>query len=486
VAPSKDGGGEVSLQGGISLGLRFDPIGGGQFKQAIKAIIEAESQPIKQLEAHKATEQSKQKLFQEFKAKFQGIDKSLQDLSDFKKFREFKVDLGDGANVASVTVDKDKAEPGVYQIQVDQLASRTSIISNGFSDPDEAVLGTGFIVMNLPNGASKEIYVDPDDGSLHKIASTINANADSPVRAAVIKDASEDDDPWKLILTAKKEGVANDIDFPDFYFLDGDKDFHIDDAHPSKNAQLKLDGFPIEQESNQLPDFLPGVTMQLKQARPEQPFTLTITEDKQKMTGKVKELVDKLNGVFQFINQQNQIDEKSDTRNTFGGDTGLQTIEYRMRNMMHEGFGAGSEDKGNFHVVHMSDIGVEFDKAGSLGFNENKFEKALERDFDGVSEAITGSMGFAFQMRSVLDGYTRPQTGSLAVREQGFNTRIRQIDNQIADKQRLLDRRQQTLTEQYARLEASLGKLQQQQQYLAATLPGAGGGGNIVQQLLGG
>jgi flagellar hook-associated protein 2 len=187
------------------LGLRFDPIGGGQFKQAVKAIVEAESQPIKALEGRKAQEQARQKLFGEFKSKFMGIDKSLQELSDFKKFRELKVDVGDGANVAGVTVDKDRAEPGVYQIQVDQLAGRTSIISNGFKDPDDAVLGTGFIVMNLPNGDSKEIYVDPSDGSLHKIASTINANPDSPVRAAVIQDAGENEDQWKLILTAKKK-----------------------------------------------------------------------------------------------------------------------------------------------------------------------------------------------------------------------------------------------------------------------------------------
>ena len=51
------------------MGLRFDPIGGGQFKQAVKAIMEAEAQPLKTLEARKGKEESKMKLFQDFKTK---------------------------------------------------------------------------------------------------------------------------------------------------------------------------------------------------------------------------------------------------------------------------------------------------------------------------------------------------------------------------------------------------------------------------------
>ncbi|HUP58758.1 MAG TPA: flagellar filament capping protein FliD, partial [Bdellovibrionota bacterium] len=468
------------------LGLRFDPIGGGQFKAAVKAIVEAESQPLKQLEVRKSREEAKLKLFQDFKAKFGGIDKCLQEVSNFRKFRELKVDLGDGSEVATVTVDKERAEPGVYTIQVDQMAARTSVISNAFEDPDAPILGTGFIVMNLPDGGSKEIYVDPSDGSLRKLASTINSDPDSPVRASVIKDAIDSEEPWKLILTAKKEGAINDLQFPDFYFLDGDKDFYIDDSNEAQNAQIMLDGFPIDLESNEVPDFLPGVTMRLKQARPDKPFTLTITEDKQKIAGKVKDLVDKLNGVLGFINQQNQLDEKSDTKNTFGGDTSLQTIEYRLRNLMHEAFPYGNEEKGTFGIVTLGQIGIEFDKGGTLQFKEDKFVKAMEKNYDQVAEAISGSMGFAFQMGTVLAGYTTPQVGTLALREQGFRTRIRDIDKQIENKQRMLDRRQQNLTEQFSRLQSSLSNMQQQQQYLAASMPGAGGGGNLVQQLLGG
>jgi flagellar hook-associated protein 2 len=287
-------------------------------------------------------------------------------------------------------------------------------------------------------------------------------------------------------MTGKKEGKESQIDFPDFYFLDGSNDFYFDDGREAQNAKIQVDGFPIETKENSITDFLPGVNLQLKQAREGQPFSLTISQDHQKIAGKVKGLVDQINQVLGFITKQNQIDEKTDTSNTFAGDTGLQTIEYRLRNLLHEGFpGTDFSNGDDPRLVFLNQIGVEFDRAGQLSFKEDKFTKALEGDFDGISTAITGPMGFAFQIRRVMNNYTNNGGGMLSLREQGLRSRIKDIDNQIDQKARQLDRRQTALTEQYSRLESTLANLQRQQQYLSATLP-SGGGGNLVQQLLGG
>jgi flagellar hook-associated protein 2 len=456
------------------------------FKQAVKSIVEAESEPIKKLQARKGKEDVRLKLFGEFKSKFSGLEKAVDDISTFKRLRELKVDLGDGASQVSVTVDKDRASPGTYEITVDELAARTSVISNSFKDPDAPVMGMGFVTLDLPDGDSREVYIEEDASSLRGIARIINDQKDFPVRAAVVKDASNEDKPWKLIMTAKKDGEANQLNFPDFYFLDGEEDFYLDDTRDAKNAVLKVDGFPVEMDSNDIQDFLPGVNLHLKQAKPDQPFTMTITEDFQKISGKIKNLVDQVNVVLKFINDQNKIDKDSDTSTTFAGDSGLQTIEYRLRNLMHEGFGVGDPgDEEHFKIYFMSDLGIEFDKSGALTFKEDKFQKVMEKDFEALSEIFTGSFGMGFQMKTLLSGYTQRGNGMLALRENSLKQRIRAIDDQIDMKQRNLERRQQSLTEQFSRLEASLGAMQRQQQYLSATLPG-GGGGNLVQQLLGG
>ncbi len=467
------------------MGLRFDPVGGGQFKQALKQLIEVERQPVKNLEVRKQREEARLKLFQDFKTKFTGFDKTLGEFTDFRKFRELKADLGDGQNFMSVTLDKDRAEAGSYTIQIDQLASRTSVITNGFEDPDTAVLGIGFVVGQLANGETTEIFVDEANSSLRGVETLINRQPGNPVRASVIKDLTDPERPWRLILTAKKDGADDAVYFPEFYFLDGNEDLYIDNENDAQNALLMLDGFPIESDGNQIKEFLKGVNVQLKGARPDQPFTLTITEDHQKIAGKVKLLIDQINSILDFINKQNQVDDKSDTRTTFTGDTSLQSIEYRLRNLVHEGFPVGDPDSDDFKFTFLTELGVEFDKGGQLTFKEDKFTKALEGDFEAIAEVVTGPWGFANQLKTVIQGYTQSGTGLLQTREQGLRQRIKKIDDDITQKERRIDQRTEALTGQFARLQASLSSLQRQQQYLQATLP-SGGGGNLVSQLLGG
>lgn len=466
------------------MGLRFDPVGGGQFKQLVSQLIEAEKQPIKQLEARKKVEDSKMKLFQEFKTKFQGFEKTLNEFSNFRKFRELKVDLGDGENVMSVTVDKERAEPGTYTLSVDSLATRTSAISNGFEDPDAADLGNGFIVVDGPED-SMEIYVDARNSSLRGIAAAINKTPKSPVQASVVQDESDPDAPWRLILTAKADGAKNQLYIPEFYFLDGGTEFYFDDSRDAENAVLVLDGFEIESPSNDIKEFLTGVNLHLKSARPGQPVTFTISEDYQKVSGKVKGLVEQLNGILEFINKQNQVDDKSDTKAMFTGDSSLQSIEYRLRNIVHEGFPVDDpKSDDGFRYKFLNQVGVTFTKAGNLEFSEEKFQKALEDDFDGVSEMITGEYGLASQMKTIIEQFTRMGTGLLANRENAIRSRIRKIDDDIAQKERRIDQRAQSITDQFARLQGTLANMQRQQSYLSASM--GGGGGNPISQLLGG
>lgn len=466
------------------MGLRFDPVGGGQFKQAVQAMIEAEKQPVKALEARKANEEARLKLFQDFKSKFGGISKAISEFTDFRKFRELKVDLGEGANLMGVSLDKEKAEPGTYTLEVSELAERSSIISNPVEDAEEKSLGMGYIRMNLENGETTEILVEENNASLRGIATLINRQSEAPVKASVVKDGTDPDRPWRLLISAKNDGADDAIEFPQFYFLDGKQDFYIEDNHDAQNSMLYIDGFAIETEGNQVPDFLTGVSVELKAAKPGAPFTMTISEDYSKVAGKVKGLVEEVNKILEFINKQNQVDQNTDTRTTFAGDTSLQNIEFQLRNLIHKPLPVVDEEGDVIKTYQLSQIGVEFEKNGLLTFKEDKFKKELERDFEGLGQAITGPNGFGQSMARALDGYIRTGDGLLANREAGMRQRIKQIDGQIDMKNRNIERRIQAVTDQFSRLQGTLSSMQRQGQYLQATL-GGGGGGGMIGQLLG-
>lgn len=467
------------------MGLRVDA-SGGQLNQALKAAVEAERQPIKQLEARKGKEEARMKLFQEFKGKFSNFDRTLSEFTDFNKFKEFKVDLGDGENNMAVTLDKEKVQAGSYDIEIASLAKRSSIISNGFEDPNAPNLGVGYVVVYGPKGDKEEIYVSGKSASLNGIATAINSKQNSSVKATVVKDSSDPDAPWRLIVSAKKDGIIGEVEFPEFYFLDGKKDLRVEKDKDAENAVLKVNGFEIEADGNRIPDFLSGVNLDLKQAKEGQTFTLSITEDTAKMSGKVKGLVDQINGILEFITKQNTVDDKTDTSSGFTGDTSLQSIEFRIRNLMHEGFPVwdNSEDPETPRMVFLNQMGVSFEKNGQLSFKEETFNKAITKDFYGVAQAITGEYGFASQIKTVMTNYTRPGNGLLAGREASLRSRITRIDRDIETKERHVQRRTESLTQQFARMQSTLAGMQQQQAYLQSAM--GGGGGNIVSQLMGG
>lgn len=466
------------------MGLRFDPMGGGQFKQAVNAIVEAERQPVKTMQARKKIEEDRLKLFSEFKSKVSTLQAGVNNVLGINKFKELKAELGNGKDLMEVTLDKEKASIGSWEIEIKEVAQRASMVSNGFSDPKEKLLGLGYITLELENGETQDLYVTQDDASLDAIATKINGTPGAAVKATVVKDMGDPDRPYRLIVTSKKDGAANDIRFPQIYFVDGEEDFYIEEDKGAKNALIELDGFPVELESNQLGNFMNGVGVNIKSAKPGEKFTLSIQADNKKITDKVKKVVDDANAVLEFINKQNAVDEKTDTRSTFAGDTGLQNIEFRLRNLMHEAFPVNLGDEGEFRTIEMHALGVSFDKGGKITLNEEKFTKALEKDYDGVAQVFSNDEGFAAQLKAVLDGYTTPGQGMLSMREKTIKDRIGQIDRNIENKERLIDAKQKALTEQFSRLQGSLMRLQQQQQYMTATL--GGGGSNPISQLLGG
>lgn len=456
--------------------MKLEGMGGGQFKPLIQQILDQEGQPVRQLEARKLKEEAKLKLFQDFKTKFQQLDRVLKPLSTPRQFREFKVDLGAGKDLVSVTLDKDLAEPGQYELEVEALAQRSALISQGFSS-EETFVGSGFLLLeNAETGQRTEIPIADDQGTLRGLARAINQHPSSPVRAAIIQDASDPALPWKLLMTAKKEGVGEQIDFPSFYLSGGEEDFFIDEERSSQNATLLLDGFEIEAPSNQISNFLPGVNLKLLQKKEDSPFILSITEDYEKMTSKVQDLIQQINPVLEFIIKQNMMDDKTDTSVTFGGDTSLQMVEYQIRQLIHAPYAVVESETEEEWSLQMGELGIEFDKNGLLTFKPERFQKQMEDRPGLVFQAISGPEGFVNKLAQLTFHYTRLFGGGLALKEQGLRSRMDDLDRQIDQKSRYLDQRKQHLIQQFSRLESTLAGLQNQQASLGAVLPGAGAG----------
>jgi len=431
------------------------------------------------METRKGKIEVKKKLVEELSSLVEKMRGEVGKNRGFRGFRELKVDA-ETDNV-KVTLDKNIANPGSWQMEVVQLAQKSSIFSNGVEDKDNTYMGVGTIAYELPNGDTREVYVGTDDSSLSGIAKLINSDPENGMRANVVNDGKDKDKPWRLVVSLDKPGDGNKANWPYFYMVDGKEDLYIDEKRDGRDAKVKIDGFEIEVSENKLKELIPGAVIDLKKARPGEEFTIQITEDTAKITEKMNSIVERINEVLKFIKSQNSMDEKTDSSQTLGGDSTLRTLEGKIRTAV---FTSVQTSKGPKRI---GDLGVNFAKDGLLTFDGAKFEKVVSEDYRSAAEVVVGiygpegskSNGFIDNIYDLSGLVLEKPFGMLTSRKSGLQSNIGQIDRQIDNKKRMVEQKEKLLKDKFARLEETMSRIQGQ----GAGLAGLGAQQPGIQQL---
>lgn len=462
------------------LAISFGSIGTGLPKDIVKQIVEAEKIPLQQMAVRKNKLENKKALLADLGQRMEDLRGAVYANKSDRSFKEFSVSVS-GEGIAA-TVDKNVVKPGTYQIEVMELAQKSSAISNGVEDKDKTYVGVGYLQYELPDGTTKEVYIDEENSSLSGIAKLINADSDNGMTANVVNSGDGSDEPWKLIIAVEGTGDANHANFPDLYLVDGEVDIFFENERAAKDAKIKLDGFELEVPANQTADLIPGVNLDLKKAKPGDELTLEVSEDTAKMSGKIDDLVAKINNVIAFIKEQNALDETVDTSQTLGGDITLQTLESRLRSSVFQNV------KTDFGDKRIGDLGLTFQRDGMLKLDKDKFTAALNDNIKLVSQVVNGRYsieggkvnGFIDNLDKLVSDAMKRPSGIITSRKEGLNSQISQIDRRIDSKQRQIDKKEQFLKQKFARLEETMSRIKTQGSGLAGL---SGGGFNPVQQL---
>ena len=449
------------------MAISFGSINTGLPKDIVQQIIKAERIPIDKMQENKEKLSSKNALVLELEKHLQNIAKEVQKNKTARNLKELRVDTNE--NIIDVVTDKNIASTGEYQFEVVRLAQKSSAITTGFSDKDRSYIGVGFIQYYLPDGTSKDLYIDSDNATLTKVAQLINAQDDIGMKANVVDDGSGSDTPYRLILSLAETGDNKKAEFPYFYFVDGDEDFYIDKEREAQDAVVKLDGFEIETPNNVLTNIIQGVTIDLKRAAEGEEFTIKITEDVEAITEKVKKIIDSINGVLTFIQTQNNIDATTDTSRTLGGDSILQSLETRLRRVL---FNPIKTDYGDFRA---NDIGIKFTRDGTIEFNHDVFHTTMANNYHQVSQILTGrnhkgrvTTGLMEHLQNFADSSLRRPNGIIHTRKQTLRSNMDQIDRRIEQRERMLEQKEKNLRSKFARLEATIARLRSQEAGVAS------------------
>lgn len=460
------------------MGISFGGINTGLPPNIVEQLVEVEKAPIKSLEVRKGKEKNRLDLVNELDTKIRGISDTLKELANNGGFQSIKLTSGDPNTIDGV-VDPKEAVKGSWSIEVLELPQKAAAISNGFPDKDQTELGVGYFKFDTPEG-TKEVYLNGNNNTLDGAAKAINA-AELGLQASVIKDQRFPDAPFRLVVSGTNLGDKNNVSYPTLYFLDGDQDFYFDDTRASKNGKIKVDGIEFEVSENQIKDIIPGVTVDIKQASPGRPVNVSVKEDREVVSGKIKSFVDATNAVFSFIQSQNKLDEKSDTSKTLGGDSLLRSVEQKFRSLLQNPqYGV----QGRYNMVNQ--MGITFTRSGLLEFDQDKFNSALAADPESVRKFFAGDgldSGFIPALKKTISSLTDNTFGPVSNRKNSLQNNMKRLDDRIETMIRQVERKEQALRRQFSTLETTMNKIKSQGAYLqqggglGLNLGGMNGGG---------
>lgn len=455
-------------------GIRISGMASGLPPDIVDQIMNAERIPVKQMESKKAAEDDKYKLVEELETKINEVPKSLGELINTRGFTSMKLTTGD-ANIINGVADPNEATAGSWMVEVVQLAQKAGAVSSGFPDMDRTQVGVGYIKFETPEG-TKEVYVGGSNNTMKSVVGAIN-NSGTGLRASILTDKKDPENPYKILVTGLQTGVEKQISFPNVYMLDGDMDFTFEKSREAQNAIVKVDGFEVEVSENQVKDMIPGVTLDLKQASPGKEIAVTIKEDVEAISGKIKSFVDAYNGVLAWIQNQHKLQKGKDGREhlgPLGGDGMLRSIESDFRRLiMLPQYGI----EGNINQIQS--LGIEFNRNGTLNYSQEKFNKVVSNDPHSVHAFLRGdgfSTGFVPAIKREVSNVSSAAYGPLGMRKSTLRTKIKEFDDRIERKNKMLEKKEDQLKQKFADLEGKMSKLNQQGASVAGLASSIGGG----------
>lgn len=439
--------------------VRITGMASGLPPNIVEQLMEAERIPVKQMEMKKAVDEDKLKLVGEFEAKLNDINKNLAELTTTRGFFNNKLVSGN-PNIIDGVADPEKVMTGDWMVEVLQLAQKPGAITNGFTDRDRTQLGVGYLRFDTPEGR-KDVYISNSNNTLDGVANAVN-NSGTGVRAQVIMDKRNKEAPYRLLVTGLKTGDDMQVTFPTVYLLDSDQDVFFEETRAAQNAKIKVDGFDMELSENEIRDVIPGVTLDLKQASPGTPVRLTVKEDLEAIAGKIKSFVDAYNGALGFIQAQHKLSKDKSGKERLGplgGDGLLRSVESTLRRVIM------NPQMTESSIRRVMELGIEFNRNGTLNFSQEKFQKVLDTQPFEVAGFFRGdriNTGFVTTVKRDIGNIVTGAFSPIVVRKNGINDRIKQLDQRLEAKEKQLEKKEDQLRRKFSDLESKMSKINAQ------------------------
>ncbi len=436
----------------------------------IEQLIAVESLPLSYLAQQEGQYQAKLSSLGQIKSALATFESAAQGLSSATETGDHLVTVEDNA-VLTATASTD-ATAGEYSITVNQLAAgqilradgqadATAAIGNGSSTDVTISFGTisggtfdpgtgrytGATFTVDTSQTPLNLTIDSSNNTLEGIRDAINALG-SNVTAEIVDEGGAN--PYRLTITNSETGISNsmmvdvagDKDIRDLlrYEAGNDNKQQLTQSQAAADAELNVDGTDYTRSNNTLTDVISGVTLTLKSVGST---SLTLSQE----TGDAEAALEALVSAYNDLDRT--IKEATGLEAILQGDRATVYTQNRIRAALGRSLG----NAGQFSTL--SEVGVRFQRDGSLQLDKAKLESALETSSTDVTALIAAFRESLTTLSVQLTGVDGP----LNTRTDGINRSISDINDRRDVLNRRLESTEARLRAQFTALDSLLSGL---------------------------
>jgi flagellar hook-associated protein 2 len=384
------------------------------------------------------------------------------------------------------------AVPGSYAVNVSQLAqphnlvaagqaSSTTAIGNGTATTVTFDLGTisgGTLTDGVYSGAaftpngngSVSITIDGSNNTLEGIRDAINSAA-LGVTATIVNDGSGA--PYRLALTSSNSGVSNSIKITtsggdgaidSLLGYDPAGTQHLTQTLAAQNAELTVNGIAITSASNTVNEAIQGVTLTLKNTTAT-PASLAVARDTTAIETAASAFVDAYNALASQIKSRSAYGTNGTGAGSLAGDGTLRLMQDQLRGTFNTGATGGT-------LTSLAQVGIAFQKDGSLALDSSKLDSAIAANFSDVTNLFSSSTGFATRLEAWAKSALAPG-GLIDTRTQSLNRYVKDRNDEIDRLENRMTALQKKYTTEYTNLNLLLSSMNSTSTFLTQQLASA-------------
>lgn len=399
----------------------------------VRQLMDIERQPIQALDRKEVSFQAQLSAFGTLKGGLSSFQSAVQKLATISQFSTRTVTSSDNA-IASGTASS-IAGTGKFNLNVTQLAqshglaavgqvSQTAAIGAGTPTTIRIDFGTvsgGTLTNGVYTGAtftqdaavpSGVVSINATNNSLIGIRDAINA-ANVGVSASIVGDGSAA--PYRLVLNSSSTGenrsmritVTGEAALSSLLSYDASATQNMTQTSAAQSAKFSLNGLELASTSNTVTSALDGVTVTLAKVGAT---TLTIGRDTASIKKSIEEFVKSYNEVQKTLKDLTGFDPQTRQAGPLNGDATARQVQARLRSALGESLG------NNLKVSSLSQLGISFQKDGTLALDSAKLDAAIQANKpEDIAGAFARAGTATSSLVSVSETTAKTRAGTYAV-----------------------------------------------------------------------